>query len=169
MRALTLLLLAVVGCGAGGPAEVDSPEAAKQERSLHARLREGAYQLGLAQDALSEAIGALPEGSAAREAVEEVKGFLDSAGSSIAEFVEVPDEATVEADFAAHDEMRLKAIEAANDALHETAEAQGILRSMAEDGLPVSDALDKLDAAVAALAGAVEAFGGDVEEPPAGE
>ncbi|HVL40294.1 MAG TPA: hypothetical protein VM328_12965 [Fimbriimonadaceae bacterium] len=60
----------------------------------------------------------------------------------------------------------MKAIEAANDALHETREAAGILRSLADEGVDgAAQAAELADLAANDLQSAIDALGGQVEDP----
>ena len=172
MRWLALALLILLACGCGGRHE-DPPAAnqppASPEDALYQQLRAGAFQLGAAQDSLAEALRAVQDlnvGPAARQAQQDAEALLDSAGASLGDFLEPPARGKIAEEFAAHDEMRVKAIEAANDALHETREAAGILRSLADEGVDgAAQAAELADLAANDLQSAIDALGGQVEDP----
>ena len=95
--------------------------------------------------------------------------FIDSAGEGVAEFGDdPPSKSEIEKSFGTYDEKRLKAIEAANDALHDLREALGILESLSggENAEVVRIALQVkslLAVAIDDVWGAIEAFGGEPE------
>lgn len=144
------------------------------EKRLYEQLRSGMFQMGAAAGSIEEAL------SAARDAAAQLKGDLkgamedaiesiDAAGAGVAEYAaDPPEEAEVAKDFATWDERRLKAVEAANDAMHDLREAAGLLADADETnpgpaGQPARDVRALVLVALDDLWGAIEAFGGTPE------
>jgi hypothetical protein len=188
MRWVGLAVIAamlVAGCGkpaetppadtrarAAGTSPAESPGSAEQV--VFDQLSGGAFQASAALDLIETARNGLVEllgvaKSPIREGLEDARDLIDSAGQTLADEIEKPDNVeTVKNDFAAFDERRLKAIEAANDARHELEEALGIVQSLSEAGQLSQNSLDPI---VDALQSAIEAsgdmateLGGKVEE-----
>ncbi|MCW5941324.1 MAG: hypothetical protein KIS66_03780 [Fimbriimonadaceae bacterium] len=191
-----LLLLAVaglVGCQPGSGATADPDPAVKTETEsadppatpegrVYEQLRAGAVQLDLAQVAITEAYShanairddreldmAIQEGAA------DVSELLDSAGAQLGDFTEPPaDEAAVAKAFGEHDERRIKAIEAANDALHDLDDALGLVQSLLdaadESVRPRLDVLfESIRGGIDEVRSAIASLGGEIEKAPDGE
>lgn len=185
-----LAIASIGGCGSGSGAPSDPPAGkppaseeadppATPEAQLYEQLRAGAVQLDLAQVAITEAYShantirddrkldmAIQEGAA------DVSELLDSAGAQLADFTEPPpDEATVTRSFGESDDRRLKAIEAANDALHELNDALGLVQSLLDSAdevlRPRLDVLfETIRGAIEEVTSAIGALGGEVEKTP---
>lgn len=144
------------------------------EQRLHSQLSAGTYAVNAALDSIEQSLQAaselIPKAPALEEPLNEVKELINASGEVLGEFVEDPPPIeTIEMRYAEFDERRLKAIEAGNDAMHNLNEALGILESV-KDTIPQEAAADSFDlegvlaAAVDDLIGAIEGFGGKVEE-----
>jgi hypothetical protein len=143
------------------------------EQTLYQQLRSGSFQLGAAVISIEDTYKAANEAQTklrkfgnAQSAMQDVLDFLDSAGKGVAEYSDVPPapEEVAKA-FADFDEARLKAIESANDSLHDLREALGILEGLAsEPGAEVAQAAisvkSLLAVAIDDVWGAIEALGG---------
>lgn len=120
--------------------------------ALYESLRAGAFNLGAAQETLREAFvqaealrDAQLEGSDLRNALAEMSDLLDSAGATLVDHaVPPPPQSEIDAAFAKYDDARLKAIEAANDALHDLREARGIAEGLYEQVPGLRTPLDHL-------------------------
>ncbi|MBW7927770.1 MAG: hypothetical protein H3C58_06730 [Fimbriimonadaceae bacterium] len=186
---LAAIALLAVGCGQpssgdaapSGPAnETKAGDDSSPEGRLFEQLRGGAVQLQLAQDAVAEAyaeVNALKNepdfGPETGEALTDLEAMLDSVGATLSELVSSPSKASVEADFGAADELRLKAIDAANDAHYELQEClglvEGVLDQTGEHLRPRVDAVfEKIRTAQAEIESAVTTLGG-VIAPPGGD
>lgn len=188
-----LFLLGVAsfaGCGSGSvasgdPAEPKTAASAPSdppvtpEGRLYEQLRAGAVQLDLAQVAITEAYSHANTirddrklDMAVQEGAADVSELLDSAGAQLGDFSEPPpDEATVAKSFGEHDDRRLKAIEAANDALHDLRDARGLVRSLLDGSdetlRPRFDVLfETIRGAIEEVASAIAVMGGEVEQSP---
>jgi hypothetical protein len=152
------------------------PPSVKPEEQLYEQLRSGSFQLDAAAGSIEDTLEAaksahkaLAKYAEAASAMQDVIEYLDSAGEGVAEFGDgTPNKEDVAKNFAASDDKRLKAIEAANDALHDLREALGILESLSGSE---NDTVAKKALSVKALVavaiddvwGAIEAFGGEPE------
>lgn len=188
---LTFAAFALLAAGCGQPSSDPAPKpgAANEanaeadgspEGRLFEQLRGGAVQLQLAQDAVAEAyaeVNALKNepdfGPETGEALTDLEAMLDSVGATLSEHVSSPSKASVEADFGAADEMRLKAIDAANDAHYELQECRGLIEGVldqtGEHLRPRVDAVfEKTRTAQAEIESAVTTLGG-VIAPPGGD
>ena len=182
--AAAILLVVALGCSAraksaGGTDASDkvvSSNSGPPEVLLHEQLRSGAFQLNAATASIEETLAAaksslskLPKNSSAREGMEDVVDYVDSAGSSLGEFIEEPPtKQEVAKDFAGFDERRLKAVDAATEALRDLREALGLLETIAEDPnesviKTVLGVRSLLAVAIDDLWGAIEALGGQPE------
>lgn len=163
-----ILLLGLIGCG--GPKASDVPSGAQPtasaSESWYERTRSGTFQLGSVLSTIQEAFEASETSTKAAKGDAkalwaDVTDALDTAGASLEPFTEFNlSESDFDKDFVAQDDKRLKAIEAANDALHpldDAAEALGEL----SDGQQV---LELVRLAQDDLKEAIETLGGKVEE-----
>ncbi len=183
------IALLAVGCGqpsSGGSQSPETSNASKAESDgspegrLFEQLRGGAVQLQLAQDAVAEAYAEVnvlknePDfGPETGEALSDLEAMLDSVGATLSEFVAAPSKASIESDFGAADELRLKAIDAANDAHYELQECRGLIEGVldqtGEHLRPRVDAVfEKIRTAQAEIESAVTTLGG-VIAPPGGD
>lgn len=185
--AWALLALIAVGCAksvadgaeaATTGSSVSSGKSAKQDPAqvVFDQIRSGFVQLDAITETLAEALSTAKEGAASKdktkaEACKGIADFMDSAGSYIADYTEPP--ASFEefnSKFAEYDDQRLKAIDAANDTLHEVGEAKGFLEDLQAEPKLASDQTtldlqDLLDQAEKDLREAIQTLGGKVEEP----
>lgn len=181
-----LVLLAIAGCGkssaaAGDPSTTGAnpPGTRDPAQIVYDQVRSGFVQLDTITDTLADALTAAKEGTNSKnktmkEACQGIADLMDSSGSYLSDYTEPP--ATFEefnAKFAEYDDDRLKAIDAANDALHEVGDAKGFLEDiLADPNLEkeqiTMDLKDLLDQAQKDLKEAVTTLGGKVEEPTAG-
>lgn len=182
-RLWPIALLLLVGCSKpspetpGGNASDGSPSA-DPARTVYDQVRSGFIQLGNSLESLGGALEVAKEGQNAsdsklKEICKEIGNLLDSAGSYLSDYTEPPE--TFEAfneKFAEHDDNRLKAIDGANDALHEIDEAKGFLSDLQNDPKLdkeqiVLDLTDLITDAEKSLREAIPTLGGKVEEPGA--
>lgn len=179
-------ILCLAGCGSGResppkdgppptPAKVE-PVAESPEDVLYAQLRSGAFQLSAAAGSIEDSLVAAQEAIRAlgafrdqKEAMEEVAAFIDSAGSSISEFTDDPPaKEEIAKDFATFDELRLRAVEASNDALQDLRQSLGVLEGLSDgsnrEAIKWAGGIRALVAvALDDLWGAIEALGGTPE------
>jgi len=183
VRSLWLLsLVFFVGCSqkSGIPNQTPATELAAQPssedpaRALYEQIRGGNVQLHGAADSIEEALheadSLLAAASAKdKEALSEARALIDSAGAGIADFsAEPPHFDVFRGQIARFDDMRLKAIQEANDSLHDLSEAKGIAKSLQETGGPeistkVTDWAELIEVASADLADAIRTLGGVIE------
>lgn len=175
------LVFLVILAGCGGAKETSLPDGKSSGSSGtssadpvevgYEQVRAGSFQYGAVVDTLGEAIERCLKvldtaKGPAKEATEDIRDALDSAGAAIEAFQEAPaDKATYEKNFKAEDEKRLKAINGGNDALHLLGEAREIMSSYEQDlGKPVDKELaDLIQLAIDDLSEAIVTFGGKVE------
>ena len=181
---LICLGAALVGCSKaesaprpGATAGVPPPETPKDpSEALYEQLRSGAYQINAAMDAMERALRDCREasiglGKGSKNAAADVVDVLDSAGSTIGDYLNAPELDEVRNDFTTNDERRLKAIEDLNDARREVLEGQGIADPMASDDpdpkvRAIFDRIaEDITEVIEAIEGAIEALGGSVIEP----
>lgn len=174
------MLLVALGCSKGSePGASDGtsgsvPPPPDPAQVAYEQVRAGFVQLGNALETLGEALSAAKTGQGSsdkilKEACASIGEYLDSAGSYLSDYTEPP--ATFEefnAKFAENDDNRLKAIDAANDALHEMGEAKGILDDLLNDPKlekkqVVLDLRDLMEDAEKDLRQAIPVMGGKVE------
>lgn len=142
---------------------------------LFQQLRAGSFQVDAALNAMENTLQSCKSTTIksveARQAAADVSDFLDSAGSTVGDYLNAPTLDEVRRDFAGNDERRLKAIEDLNDARREVLEAQGIADPVASDDpdAAVREVFtgigDGIAEVIDALEGAIDAFGGSVVEP----
>jgi len=190
---IVAMFLFGIGCAknessSSDPAEApvtkaDAP-AETPEELLYGQLRSGSFQLSAAAGSIEDSLVAAQEASKAlarfrdlKDAMVEAADFINSAGASVAEFTdEPPEKEVVDKDFAAFDEKRLSAVEAANDALQDLRQALGLLESLSDDPNPeavkwATGVKSLVAVALDDVWGAIEALGGTPEtaiESPAG-
>ena len=169
------LFVALLGCG---PRTPESPAAPPPEAKAYEDYRAGLYSLNAAQQSLAEALSAsqklhagLPQGSEVEAGLQDIVYGVDSAGNTIADHaVDPPTQAEFDTDFSRHDDARLKAIEAINDALHDLREANGVAGDMAGriSGMQsvLQDLSDLMDVAEQDLLSALRSLGGNDEGIP---
>lgn len=177
-----LALLIVIGCGKhdpeqNGPVAGTNPGAAQPSDPSHAvydQMRSGFVQLGTVTQTLADALDSAKAGKELKDAkIKETSSsiaeLMDSAGSYIADYTEPPDSfEAFNAKFAANDDARLKAIDAANDCLHEVVEAKDALTDLLNDpklekNPTVQDLQGLLDDADKGLREAIQTLGGKVD------
>lgn len=173
--------LLISGCGTdpqfgGGASRIGQNEPTAAEL-LQEKLSSGAYQANAAADTIETTVSALDDleklaSGPLNEGVRETKDLTISAGKTLSELTaEPPLVSAVEADFSAYDEQRLSAIKEANDALQDLREAHGILESLIGEApsaarAAIDESLSFLAACMDDTIGAIEQFGGQVEEEP---
>ncbi len=172
------LFVALLGCGSRQSGSPGSSAAPPPEAKAYEGYRAGLFSLQAAQSSLAEALGAsqklhagLPQGSEVEAGLQDIVFDVDSAGNTIADHVaDPPTQAEFNTDFSRHDDARLKAIEAINDALHDLREASGISRDMAGRISGMQSALEELadlmDVAEQDLLSALRSLGGNDEGIP---
>lgn len=177
--AVCLIAIAIAGCSpkseGAGAIKQEASEVSNPAELLREQLSSGAFQSDAAIESIANAMEsarrlvALSNNPETKAASTDVAEIIEQCGKRMAEFVEEPPSIeTVRDSFATFDESRLKAIESANDCIHDLNEAHGILESIV-DGASIEFASEarKLDALVLSsiddLMGAVRAFGGAIE------
>ncbi len=151
------------------PITVDSP------RALYEQCRSGAVHLAGASETIEEALAlakkiARTAPKAMKEALGDAETMIDSAGAGIADFVtEPPSFEQFQKSIVAQDEKRLKAVQAANDGLHDLDEARGIVESISEDAkgplkTQVTSLTSMFDVCVQDLEDAIGSLGGKIEK-----
>ncbi len=187
MRCLVIALLAIMGFGCGRspavnasaspPPKVTAPPAT-DEKALYEGVRSGYFQLSGVQATLEQAVGEVTGLSTKGDAnlasvVTDLREALDSAGAGIADYTdEPPPFAEFSKDFAAQDEKRIRAIDAANDALHELEDASGLVSDLLGESkyaknASLGDLADVIQLAIDDLTEAINSLGGKVEAAPA--
>ncbi|MEQ1821231.1 MAG: hypothetical protein ABL949_01855 [Fimbriimonadaceae bacterium] len=164
-------LIALLGCGkSAGVPESSTKASPSPEQLVYEQLRSGSIQLDAASQILAEALEVANSKTMPKdEALGELRDLVDGAGASIADFVEPPkDLQEVQAKFAEFDDTRLKSVEAANDAIHATADALEIAEVLREDpanekNADLHDLADLLAEAKQNLRDAIITLGGKVE------
>lgn len=134
-------------------------------------IHSGAYQIASAMDSLEAGLTQTRELAKAgvkdpelKAALVDADDLIDGAGANLGDYGTEPKSP----DFAARDEWRLKAIEAANDARHDLSDAEGAIDDFLEGatevvGRAIDDIEADLDDAIDALTSAIEALGGKAE------
>ncbi len=152
-----------------------SEEASTPEGKLHDQLSSGIFQADASVSSITGAIQIADEMaksvkmSEAGAAITDVLDVLNFCGKSMAELIdESPDEAEIKKDFVKYDDLRIKAVEIANDCLHDLEEANGVLDSLKSE--LSGDSLGELTLLQTQIAeamddviGTIEGFGGKVE------
>jgi hypothetical protein len=175
-------LLAVSGCGskrspAGSPTipTVAAPKPVDPEKALYEEVRDGTYQVQAALDSLDSAndqaqkLSKVAGGTAARGFKDLLKK-LSTAGRDLSDYSEDPPSfEDFKQDLSNQDEFRLNAIDSANDALGELADAQDIVDMLLAGAPPdvkpqVQKLQDTLDETVDATESSVTSFGGKLDE-----
>jgi hypothetical protein len=178
------LAIAGAGCSAaksaapgGQPASAESAQAEPSaEELLRQQLRSGRFQLNAAAGSIEQTYLAAKEAADSYKRVRDVhEGFLDvvdyvdSAGAEVSDHIEEPPTLEdITKDFATYDERRLKAVQAANDALKDLREALGVLEGLSDSpqeavARSALSVKSLLAVAIDDLWGAVEALGGEPE------
>jgi hypothetical protein len=144
---------------------------AKPEDTLYQQLRAGALQIAGVIETLDAAVVKLDEVNPGKDAefraaLHELKESIDAAGAELADHIEEPNRERLGKVFPEYDEKRIRAIAAANDALHEVSEASGIASDLASEkkNSVLNDVADLLELAIEDLRGSIEALGGKVEQ-----
>lgn len=181
MKGVLLVLalgLCIVGCGRGQDTEkaIQSQAVAAErklspEDTLFEQLRSGAFQLDAATESISEALvhakDALGGTSGqAKEGLQDILDYLDSAGAGIADYAVEPQSADeIRKKYKEFEDQRRKSVQAINDAIRDLEEARGIAASLEEDQPNYSGKglSGLIDVAIDDLKGAVEALGGKLE------
>lgn len=168
------VVAAVIGCAPSTPESPPQPP----EAQAYEDYRAGLFALEAAQESLAEALSAsqklqagLAQGSEVEAGLTDIVYGIDSAGTTIADFaVDPPTEAEFNSEFARHDDARLKAIEAINDALHDLRESSGLARDMSSriSGMQgvLQDLAGLMDVAEQDLLSALGSLGGNDEGVP---
>ncbi len=145
------------------------------EGKLHDQLSSGSFQAEASVSSITVAFGtaellskSLKQGEAS-VAVLDVVEVLNFCGKSMTELIDdSPEVAEIKKNFAKFDDQRIKAVEVANDCLHDLDEANGILDSLKPD--LNGDALGDLTLLQTQIAeamddviGTIEGYGGKVE------
>ncbi len=146
------------------------------DKALYEQVRSGNYQINAAIDSIEEARKTAKQ-MAGREkgdtqhALQTIAGFLDKAGSNLADFAdEPPSFEEFKADFKAQDENRLKAIDQATKSLDLLGDAQDVVESLLTSKPPepeksqLESSDTALDGCIASLEEAIRAMGGKVSE-----
>lgn len=144
----------------------------KPEDTLYEQLRSGSFQVGGVIETVEAALEKLREVKPGKDAelkgvVGEVKDALDAAGAALADYdEEPPPRKDVDARFAELDDKRIKAIDAANNALHDLAEAEGVAEEVggSKSVGALTDVADLLLVAIQDLQDAITTLGGKIEE-----
>lgn len=173
---IVALISVIAGCGGPKsqhvvePTATRSPEAEQSspspERQVYEEARAGAVQIGALTESISEALAEVRkladrERGDRRQAFSDAADFLDSAGATIADFaVEPPAFVEFSKDFAAQDERRLQAIEAANDARIDVQSAANTLGDLGPEAAQLSAKATEI---IADLEEAITTLGGEIE------
>jgi hypothetical protein len=144
------------------------------DQTLYDEVRSGAYQISAAVDAIegvrktSRDI-ALHQSGKTQKTLLSVADILDDAGKALADYGEDPPPfAQFKQNFAAQDDRRLKAIDAANEAVDDLLDAQDTLGQLIDSNPPepintqLNEADSALDDCVQAVKDAIKAMGGKV-------
>jgi hypothetical protein len=175
-----LACLALSGCSKAGSQSADAQVVKKAaapvdpDRALYDQVRSGAYQISSAVDAI-EAVRktardmASQQQGATQKALSAIATSLDDAGKALADFGDDPPAfEEFKKNFAAQDDRRLKAIDAANQSLSDLGDAQDTLSDLLDSHPPepentaLTNADSALDDCVQTLEDAVKAMGGKV-------
>jgi hypothetical protein len=158
-------LSALVLASCRGP-EPASAAKDKETAQVHALFAEGIFDLDAAAAAAAKAAQLATEqsGKASGEAAQawtDVKDLLEDAGASLTEAsVEVPSPEQFDAEFARFDELRLKAIELAGDAVSGLRDAGGLARELPGGALVAPE----IEEAISAAADGIVKLGGKVPD-----
>jgi hypothetical protein len=141
------------------------------------QLTKGSSWLRSASESLAEILSeaktlqakAKPE---EKDGLQELIDWVDSAGDAAAEYAVAPEaepekgewRASLDANFSLHDDARLEAINALNEALVDLGSAYGIAESLAEANSAYTELVGMMDVARSEFRSAIEDFGGKVEE-----
>lgn len=172
------LLLGAVACGpksqesAIDPGPTVNTKPKDPAEKVYEQFRSGAFQYGSIVDTLGEAIAKAVEAKqsasgAAKDALDEVLSILDSAGAALEDFQEAPPaEKEFKDNFAKYDDIRLKAIDAGNDALHLLREAKSVFAAYKSDTKNDLNTTTEglVDLAESDLKEAITAWGGTPED-----
>lgn len=171
--------LALAGCQSGpkgleGPNE-DAPKT--PESMLADQLTKGSSWLRSASESLAEILADAKAMQAKakpdeKDGLQELIDWVDSAGDAAAEYAVAPEasadkaawEADIAANFTKHDDARLEAITALNDALVDLGSAFGIAESLSEANSAYAELPGMIDVARGEFRSAIEDLGGKVEE-----
>lgn len=179
LRLLLLCSIATVIFGCGKP-EVEAVAGAKPpnpEREMYDNLRSARFQIGAANERLSDVFNqvsglAEQEEAEVHDALKEISDGISKAGSLVADYdEELPPYDKFQADFSAQDDERLKAIEACSKALGEVEDALNLTDDLLESGPPeepakvLREVKNGLEECRDALKDAVADMGGTSEEP----
>jgi hypothetical protein len=173
----------VLGCSkAGSETKVDAKKTGPTapidpDHALYDQVRSGAYQINSAIDAIEEARKtsrdiAAREGGKTQKALLQIASSLDDAGKALADYGDDPPSfEEFKKNFAAQDDHRLKAIDAANKSLDALGDAQDTLSDLLDSHPPepenteLSNADSALYDCVQTVEDAVKAMGGKVASP----
>jgi len=148
------------------------------DKALYEQMRSGAYQISAAIDTIEETRKTMKDMASrqtgqTQRVIMTVASILDKAGSRLAEYGDAPPTfEKFKADFSAQDDRRLKAIDAAGLALDDLNDAQDVVEKLIDTKPPeeekskLEDADASLDSCTAAVADAIKAMGGKVEDDP---
>lgn len=142
----------------------------KPDDTLFQQLRAGAFQLSGVIETLDAVVEKLKEVKPGNDAtlksgLSELTESVDAAGAALADYTDEPDRQRLTKKFPEYDERRIRAIDAANDALHDLDEAAGLATDLAADKNveSLNDIADLLDLAMADIKEAIVSLGGKVE------
>lgn len=168
MLAMVLFALALAGCGKPAPKVVATPPKKDAETILYEMIREGSFQMNAAANGLQEALKTADSLSRsltgeAKTRMIEAATLINDAGEAISEAgAEPPTLEAVRKDFAKHDDRRLKAIAAANQASMRLELAGKHLAAVGK-GAQIEQLKEVVGLAQDDVEGGIEALGGTVE------
>jgi hypothetical protein len=179
--ALLVLVLLAVGCRPS-PVPSGEPTPTDPDEALRAQISQGAFSLSAATESLADAKqraanldSKLPAQGEMREDWLDFTDYVDSCGSTIADFVDEPPPLAEFKRAVPAQKKRLKdMLEAATNSLQELYEAQGIVASLLEGppkGLKadLESLAESLDSAAEDLTSAISALGGTPPAAPSAE
>ena len=146
-------------------------------QALYDKVRSGSYQISTAIDSIEEVRKAAKEIASketgnTRQALLTISGQLDEAGKVLADYgVDPVAYEEFKKDFAGQDDRRLKAIDAANEALDDLRDAQDLLGDLLDshppepEGTQLDNADSSLEECVQTVEDSVRALGGKVKSP----
>jgi hypothetical protein len=185
-----LVASALIGCSNGShpadrSAKAEQANPVSPEQALYDQVRSGAYQISAAIDSIEDVRKTMREmasreAGATQKAHLTITGDLDDDGTALADFGDDPPTFNeFKKNFAAQDDRRLKAIDAANESLDDLHDAQDVVGDLLDSlehqdaGVPQKAQLDHadtvLDGCVEGVEGAIKAMGGKVTSTDSGD
>jgi len=175
-----LCLICLIGCSkspnppsvASVPVKAEVPSDPVQR--LYEQMRSASYQIGTSLDSIEEVRKTAKDLAEHQEgltkaALVAVGKKADAAGKLLADFgSEPPTLEQFKSDFAAQDERKLEAIDAADEALDDLLDAQDVVGDLLDShppdpaGSQLDEADDALDAGIQAIQDAIKTMGGRV-------